>query len=80
MPSRIAYVKEKWTEVAVYLAQDAVYAKMAAQLETLNSGMLRLGVMALGLGRRRGFGFIVLQLLPRLGGRVTCETAVPVRT
>ena len=41
------YVKEKWTEEAVYQAQDAVYAKMDAQLETLHSGSLRLGVMAL---------------------------------
>ena len=41
------FVKEKCPEEAVFQAQDAVYEKMDAAEESLNSGLTRLAVMAL---------------------------------
>ena len=40
------FVKEKWDDLAVMQVQDAVYAKMDAVEETLNSGLTRLMVIA----------------------------------
>ena len=45
--SRQPFKKSKWSENAVYQAQDAVYEKIDGEAETVNSGLTRLMVMGL---------------------------------
>ena len=45
--SSTPFVKAKWSEVAVFQAQDAVYENMDAKAEPLNVGLTRLAIMAL---------------------------------